>query len=179
MRNILAGVTSLVQHVQEIKTHPRLYRPESCIYCGNQSLWGHGSYLRKADRQISSEEREDPVAILRFYCPRCKRTCSVLPECIPPYRWHLWALQKAVLLLYLSGKSLKQIADECIATRWTIKRWWDRLVTKFTVHSFHLKSIDVCLGYADDVKDFWRQCLDKFDLSKIMLTLNNLGEIIP
>jgi hypothetical protein len=66
---------------------PEAYRPDSCPHCRLAGLWCHGCYYRKADRSAGVESH-NPVAVLRFLCRSCLRTCSRLPLCIAPRRWY-------------------------------------------------------------------------------------------
>lgn len=86
MRSILSNIESLYQHNQTRSDNIEAYRPQQCPHCGKAGVWRHGDYLRKADYENSGLESLNPVAIPRFYCPHCGRTCSVLPACIPPHR---------------------------------------------------------------------------------------------
>jgi transposase-like protein len=117
MRNIIANIEALAQHLKTFYSNPELYRPDACPNCGSSSLWCHGVYFRKADRSGSGETSLNPTPIPRFYCAACKRTCSVLPECLPARRWYLWATQQLVLLMVLSGLSYRQIAEKSGVSR--------------------------------------------------------------
>ncbi len=88
MNRILRTITTLDQHFDEIANGGDCYRQVNCPHCQATGLWHHGCYHRKADR---SEARRNPVAILRFFCKACLRTCSRLPACIAPRRWYDWA----------------------------------------------------------------------------------------
>lgn len=179
MRPILADIATLMQHIIEFRSNPESYRPSNCCYCGYRKPRCHGHYTRKADRENSTEKSLNSIEIPRFYCPICKKTCSVLPECIPPRRWYLWHIQQACLLLSFSGMSLRQIAKRSLPSRWTISRWLGRLKEQFELHALHLKSRFSEFGYSNSFERFWKNCLAKFSLSKAMLILNNLGVDIP
>jgi len=179
MRAIIAGIDSLYQYIQQVKADPASFRPQQCPHCEKRLPWCHGHYPRKADRENPPQSSLNPIWIYRFYCAGCRRTCSVLPECIPPNRWYLWVVQQAVLLLYLSGMSIRQISQDCLPSRWTISRWIRRLIEQFQRHAFHLKSRYSWLGHASNVKQFWRACLTKLSLSTAMMTLNECGAVIP
>lgn len=179
MRQIVSDICTLMQHIIELNKNVDNYRPDSCCYCGHHKLRRHGYYPRKADRENPTENNLNPIMIPRFYCSVCKRTCSVLPECIPPRRWYPWCIQQACLLLILGNKSLRQVEKQTLPSRWTIGRWINRLKEQFGLYSFHLKSCFSELGYCNLFERFWKNCLDKISLAKAMLILNNMGVAIP
>jgi len=161
MQHIVAGVLSLVQHITQLKTQPYYYRPACCLSCGKAGLWMHGSYPRKSDR--SGEL--NPVFIPRFFCPCCHKTCSVLPECIPPTRWYLWEVQQVALLFLLAGKSAYAIAKELTPSRHTISRWFIRFKEQFHLHK--------------DVLCFWQMCLNEVSLATAMRLCHVTGVFVP
>ena len=179
MRPIVADILSLFQYVKHIQQDPRSFRPDVCPYCGRKNPRCHGHYARKADRENPSHSSLNPIWIFRFYCPDCCRTCSVLPECIPPHRWYLWVIQQAVLELFFLGQSFRKISQQLLPSRWTISRWVVRLRKRFELHALHLKSLFSWLGYTSGFIEFWQRCLAKMSLSTAMLQLNNLGVVIP
>lgn len=179
MRPIVSDILTLVQYVSVLKQNPERFKPKSCPHCFALSLYNHGHYDRKADRDNPSNATLNPIAICRFFCPRCKRTCSTLPECIPPRRWYLWTMQQYCLLAILSGCSLRKVEQQSLPHRSTLRRWFARLSEKFTSYSFHLKSHYPILGRCQDISDFWQQVMEQLGLSKSMLMLNLLGEIMP
>ncbi|MHA2039258.1 MAG: transposase [Promethearchaeota archaeon] len=179
MRQIISDICTLMQHLSELSNNAERYRPHGCCYCGHLKPRKHGHYPRKADRESTAENSLNPIMIPRFYCSCCKRTFSVLPECIPPRRWYLWHIQQACLLLVLGGRSLRQVAKQTLPSRWTVSRWVNRLKAQFKLHSFKLKSNFSELGYCNLFERFWKNCLDKLSLAKAMLALNKLDVIIP
>ena len=59
-----------------------VYRPAACPYCRNAGLWRHACCHRKAGRSSAGgDESLNPVALPRFVCRACLRTCSRLPAC--------------------------------------------------------------------------------------------------
>jgi hypothetical protein len=119
------------------------------------------------------------VTILRFYCPHCHATCSVLPECIPPRRHYPWWIQQTVFLLLLTGMSMTSVSQHNKPSRWTISRWLSRFKSQFLIHMDHLRSLLPSLGRITEFTDNWRTLLSRFPLSHIMLNLNNAGVVIP
>ena len=179
---ILSGILTLDQHLSAYIEAPSPYRPERCPHCGCAGLWCHGSY----SRQAACENGHDiPVPIQRFFCPPCERTCSVLPEYIPPKRWYHWALQKMVLSLLLTGMSLLGVWQVLFdRTPWapslsTVQRWWHRLKQSYPQQRLHLCSLLPELGRTINVIDFWQTCLHKMPLSSAMNALHRAGICIP
>ena len=142
MTSIVSGILSLAQHLKSLETNPELYHLEYCPHpdCGKSGLWRHGFRYRKSDRENDEKSTLNPIPIVRLYCPACRRTCSLLPECIPPLRWYLWRIQQSVISLFFSGMSLNKISQKILPSRWTIKRWMERLENRFALHALHLKT---------------------------------------
>jgi transposase-like protein len=175
MQHIIAAVLSLVQHITLLNTQSSSYRPTCCLFCGKTGLWIHGSYPRKADR--SGEL--NPLFIPRFFCPHCHRTCSALPECIPPRRWYLWEMQQMALSLLLAGASLRAVEKEILPSRSTIRRWLNRFKEQFCFHKDVLCNHIADLGRTIDFFDFWKACLDHFSLAQAMRLCHVAGVPIP
>lgn len=179
MAAILAGITSLVQHLHHLKTQPEDYRPKRCPHCGVGGLWSHGYYTRKANRKGLSRDTEEPILIPRFRCQPCRKTCSCLPELIPPRRHYLWDRQELSLLLIMMGMSLNQIALLFRPSRHTLRRWWRRCQSCFSLPAFHLRSGFSLLGRSVGLREFWLNCLQQMPLSQAMLHLHRCGVIVP
>jgi len=179
VRPILAGILSLIQHNNLLQSNPEVFRPAQCPTCGKSGLWHHGHYERKADYEHVGSESLNPVPILRFYCAHCHKTCSVLPECIPPRRHYPWSIQQAVLLQCLEELNYQRISKQTKPSRWTIRRWFQRLAAQFSEHADHLRLLDPSLGRFSDFIECWRASLKRFPLSSAMLNLNNTGVLIP
>jgi transposase-like protein len=181
MACIFAGILSLTQHLSTLKNSPEAYCIDQCPHpdCGKSGLWGHGFRYRKSDREHDEPSTLNPIPIQRLYCPSCKRTCSVLPACIPPWRWYLWLIQEEALRLYLSGQSFNKISQCIKPSRWTISRWLIRLKEQFKEHALHLKSRWSDLGYHQTFNDFWSAALNKIRLSQSMVFLNNQNVFVP
>ncbi len=167
MRNIIPDITSLSQYIEVQNNDPEHLRPTCCPYCGNEGLWRHGHYDRKASRKNISEV-PNPVSIYRYFCPHCHRTCSTLPECIPQNKWYLWDIQQIVLLLSFIGKSLVVIAKKTTLSRRTISRWINHFKKHLQNHKEVLckevGDLSIALGFSD----FWLSCLNKVSLSRAM-----------
>ncbi len=173
MALILPGIFSLLQHLDALQKDPESYRPKMCPGCSHAPVWCHGCYTRKADRSDMNEAL-DPVPIPRFYCPGCRSTCSMLPECIPPRSWYLWQVRQVIFLLLLAGNSVGSTvaSNGSRACRQTVQRWWRRFQDYDPVYSFHLRAHFPWLGRNAEFADFWTNCLDFIPLSTVMRLLH-------
>jgi transposase-like protein len=176
---ILPNFLSLFQYTFAINNTSEDNRPERCPYCGVSGLWCHGPYERKADRENSSDASLNPVLIQRYLCLTCRRTCSVLPECIPPRRWYLWEIQQKVLLLYLLGQSAYAIAKESSPSYKTIVRWFLRFNAQFRLHKDTLTIHFNALGQTSGIAEFWQVCFKKITLGSAMRLCHVAGVFIP
>lgn len=179
MVHIFADILSLVQYIESLKNRPEQLRLNHCLCCGKSNPWRHGGYSREADRINPSSKSLNPVFIQRYYCPSCQKTCSVLPECIPPHRWYLWDIQQAIFLLYLSGMSAYAIAKTTRPSRQTITRWLMRFVALFRVHKDALCTHFHALGRSTNMTDFWQTALQTMSLSTAMRLCHVTGVVIP
>ncbi|MGH8847720.1 MAG: hypothetical protein ACREXQ_10850 [Polaromonas sp.] len=172
MQRILASVVTLEQHVQALAHNREAYRPPACPHCQAGGLWRHGCYHRKADRRSGKSESLNPVAVLRFLCRACERTCSRLPACIAPRRWYDWAVQQVVLLLLLGGCSLHHCASCTCPDRRTVRRWRDWLQGRGESFAFFLRSRFPQLGRLADHASFWRNVINSLSLQQAMAWLD-------
>jgi len=168
MRRIVAGITSLEQHLQEVEHRPETYRPPCCPDCGLKPVWCHGRYSRKADLCHRGAANLNPVPILRYRCRDCGRTCSRLPECIAPRRWYTWLLQEIRLRRLLAAPPPDLPEPWPIPARRTVQRWWHWLQEQTDVFRFTLTSRFPELGRTADGPSFWRQVFDTLGLSRAM-----------
>lgn len=174
MRPILADISSLGQYLQ-LFYQESLDFPKTCPHCGYKGLWHHGHFFRKADRCKS----HDLIPIQRFYCRSCERTCSVLPECIPPRRWYLWEIQQTVLLLFLIGKTCYAISKAVVPSFHTIREWLARFEDQFLLHKDALCNLFIGLGCTTHFVNFWHACLQKLSLGSAMRLCHVSGVEIP
>ena len=179
MSRIVPDIDTLDQHLHQLEFHPEIYCPVCCPHCGIGTLWRHGDYYRKADRERRDGDRLDPVPIPRYYCPGCRHTCSRLPSGIAPRRWYLWAVQQAAIAFVLGGRSFRRSAGKCQPNRRTISRWWQRMKERFALHSFHLRNHFPALGRHASISSFWPACLEQMSLVDAMTWLDRDGVIIP
>lgn len=175
---ILSDIVSLRQYIM-IFEKKEFADNERCSHCGKSGLWRHGSYARKADRTSKPRESLNPILIQRYYCPSCRKTCSVMPECIPPHRWYLWSIQQAALTLLLAGKSLRAIAQEIAPSRRTVGRWINRFKEQFHFHKDVLCTHAVDLGRTTGFTDFWQACFGQMSLAQAMRLCHVAGVFIP
>lgn len=179
MSRIVPQILCLSQHLISFAKEPWLFRPDRCPSCGMAgSLWGHGSYDRKANRaRVSGPPGFIPIP--RFYCKQCKRTCSRLPECLPPRRWYLWTIQQQLLVYLLSGLSLKQASARIGIGRSTGRRWWRWLKRRADLFGFYLKDRFPDLGRSEDFFSFWLRYFKGGALSAAMVILTQSGVSVP
>lgn len=179
MGRIVPGVCTLKQHQQALAAQPERYRPPCCPQCGKAQLWSHGTYTRKADREGVGEASLNPVAIARFFCPACRRTCSRVPECVAARRWYGWAMQQVVLALLLAGESIRSVGGQAMVSRRTVGRWWRWLRSCVDLHGFHLRCVVPSLGRGAPGVALWSTALGQRPLSAWMATLDRLGVVVP
>ena len=175
---ILPGVAGLLQHKNNIKNNINLYRPKKCQCCSNAKLWFHGFRYRKPDRSGGSGSL-NPVPIPRFICTKCKKTVSVLPECIAPLRWFMWKKQQEVILLSLSGMKIRTIAKQVIPSRSTISRWMLWVQDRFRKHKDAICNYFHNFGLTNNYEDFWNACFRYISLSKAMYLCYASGVNVP
>ena len=176
---ILQNIQSLSQHCERLMVNPQDYMPTCCPYCNHHKLWRHGGYPRKPDRNNKSCPSLNPILIPRFRCAACRRTCSVLPECIAPRRWYLWKIQQAVFELVLLGQSYRSIAKALIPSRRTIGRWIARFIEQFKIYGNAMRSEFPDLGRHSNPINFWQAALSQSSLSQWMAFLHQHGVLIP
>ena len=180
MSHILSGILSLIQYKKEVESSlDEKYRPQCCECCGQLRPRRHGTYSRSSDRVNKSCRSLNPILIQRYYCPSCKKTMSVLPECISPSRWYPWEFQQTALLLVLLGKSVYQVASELIPSRHTIARWYKWFKEQYRLHRDTLCAHYHALTGAFGFNRFWEDCLTIMPLSSAMRLCQIAGVSIP
>ena len=176
---IHAGIQSLAAHRERLAAHPDDYRPVCCPYCHHTTLHRHGCYYRLADRTHTLAESLNPVAIPRYRCARCRSTCSMLPQCLPPRRWYEWSTQQQALQGYLAGHSYRQLATTLLPSRTTIARWIAHFKQRWPVHADGLRQQITCLRLTQTFNTFWQTCLSQLSLSASMFRLHQAHISIP
>lgn len=180
MSRIVSGIITLSQHIATLRSMPEVYRPRRCPNCGHGALWHHGCYFRKADRRPEPmDECLNPIRIPRYLCSSCQRSCSRLPECIPPRRWYSWSSQQQVLQSLLSIYSLRGCSAAHGLCRRTVRRWWNWLSSSTSTFEFFLRSRYPEWGRATEWQSFWRTCLSCMPLSGVMAWLDHDGIDVP
>lgn len=178
MRLILADIISLSQHLEAIHNTPEQYKPNACPHCTYSNIWNHGSYTRKADRL--KEVGGKLIPILRFRCPSCNTTFSVLPECIPPRRWYLWVIQQTVLWCKFLGWSYDLLNEHFYSpTKGTISRWFQRMNDCFPQHHQGICSVHSVMGYFSNLAPFWLAWFKQNSLSSAMWEMNRQSIPVP
>ncbi|HEV8052447.1 MAG TPA: DUF6431 domain-containing protein [Parachlamydiaceae bacterium] len=163
--------------MNDLSQVPHKFKPKCCPHCHKSGLWSHGHYHRKADRD--GHPNLNPIPILRFYCKYCGRTCSVLPECIPPRRWYIWKTQEYCLIACFNGDSVSEIARQFSPSRQTIMRWLHWVFDRFRDFRPDLMSRFPVLGYESEAFGWWKTLLQKISLSMAMVVLNSVGINVP
>ena len=121
----------------------------------------------------------NPIPIPRFICKYCKRTASVLPECIAPRRWYMWHVQQAVISQMFVNGNLRSISKSHFIGLSTCRRWWDSLEYKYPAHTSVLYCYYPELGKCADCRSFWLAYFQKLPLSKAMLTCHLDKIVVP
>lgn len=179
MPYIIPGILSLIQYIDFQKSNSEKLRLPQCPYCGKANPWCHGGYSRESDRLNPSSESLNPIFIQRYYCPDCGKTCSVLPECIPPRRWYLWETQQTAMLLLVLGGSAR-VAEQLVKpSRHTIKRWLAWLIAEFQLHKDVLCTHYSAFGLFTEPADFWNHVFNQLSLSTAMHICHVAGVLIP
>jgi hypothetical protein len=171
MQRIVAGITTLEQHLEMVKGKREVYRPPSCPHCGIKLLCQHGYYYRKADRRVQRPSL-NPVPICRYRCGGCRRTCSRLPECIAPRRWYDWSVQQNSLSARLDGLPVGGGGDDGQPAVRSTARWWAWLQARGQIFAFSLRCRFRELGRASDFTGFWRQVFATLGLPRAMAWLD-------
>ena len=60
MRPIIADIITLLQY-QHVQDSAQIQAPSGCPYCGYSTLWRHGHYARKPDREHSGDNSQNPA----------------------------------------------------------------------------------------------------------------------
>lgn len=181
MSRIAQNIDTLEKHMRCMSIDPERYRPSCCPHCGHQMVWFHGQYTRLADRESGSSSPFNLVPIPRFICAEddCRKTCSRLPQCIPPRRWYLWCVQQRALLTLLCGSSLKALAQSMMPARSTLKRWREWLILRnrdFQLYlAAHLPQLHRTAGWME----YWRDGFTAVGLSSMMAILDRTGVSVP
>ena len=122
---------------------------------------------RQADRSAGADESLNPVAVLRFLCRACERSCSrVPPACIAPRRWYDWAVQQVVLLTLLAGGSVHRCAVCTGRDRHAVRRWRDWLRERSDAFAYFLRSRHPEFGRLADHAVFWPNVIDLLSLEQ-------------
>ncbi len=179
MARMLPEIETIEQHQEKLRDDPDAYRPERCPHCGKECMHRHGHYERNAPRGEGMAFSLSSLFIPRFYCPKCRGTCSCLPACLSPWRQYWWKSQQAVLEQLITGESMRAVARRTRPSRHTIRRWWQWLEEGFDGYGLPLRSRFPELGREVDWKAFWSLCFVRMGLAETMGWLDRSGVIVP
>jgi transposase-like protein len=179
MSRIVPNIDSLKLHQKILISDPERYRPDHCPSCQSSSIWNHGHYLRYPDRGLESGGRFNPVTIQRYFCSECGKTCSRLPQCIPPRRWYVWLVQQFVLKSILSGESFNSVSKRVMPSRSTLLRWMQWLNDRSGTFRFHLATLYPEWERQAGFEGYWLEAWDASNLSCLMMTLDRHGVTVP
>lgn len=63
------------------------------------------------------------IRIYRWRCPKCGRTCGVLPDFLAPYLPHLTEVRESCVRSHLEGATIEEAAEEAGVDARTVSRW--------------------------------------------------------
>lgn len=177
---ILPEITTLNQYLELLTKAPEQLRPEACPQCKLDQFTCKGSYVRKPNyTKPPTEERLGLIPILRYYCKICCITFSALPECIPPHRHYLWTEQQATLEPVLQGGSYRNVSETHKPSRWTISRWFRRLVEQAKLHFDCFRVWFSECGRLSDFVTGWRYLFAQRCLAQLMRYLHQANVVVP
>ena len=176
---ICGQIDSLQQHLCQLHQQPDDYKVSHCPYCYCTRLWRHGCYYRQSDRIHPASATLNAIPIPRFRCSKCLKTCSTLPECLPPLRWYEWCIQEQAIQLYLSGKTYRSIAKLLKPGRTTIGRWIRHLKACIALHTDFFRQHLKQLQLISEFNSVWSVILSNFTLARTMYFLHQGGIVIP
>ena len=179
MARMLPGIETLDQHREWLRENPEAYRLKRCCHCGKEGMHRHGHYARNTPRGEGLALSLGSLCIPRFYCPKCRKTCSRLPATLAPRRQYWWQAQQRVLGGLISGQSIREMAQRTRPSRRTIGRWWRWLKGRFAEHTLHLRSRFPELGRSVDWKALWLCCFESIGLGQAMGWLDRAGVSVP
>ena len=130
-------------------------RPLSCPFCGRMHpLRKHGTYSRNiCDLHLAPVM----IAILRYYCPACGLTVSILPSfCLPRKQYSAGVISLCLQLVLSCEVSLRRISiayplvNRILAGVW-LKQWSLSSPNIVSVlrddFNFKARSISICVGH--------------------------------
>ena len=131
-----------------------ILRPSVCPNCGRQHpLRKHGTYLRAV---CDLQPAPILIKILRYYCPKCGVTVSILPSfCIPHKRYSAGVISCCLQLVLACTMSLKAVSKAYPVSRVLAGVWlkqWSLSATGIISllrnnFDFHTATMEVCTGH--------------------------------
>jgi len=130
-------------------------RPSECPLCGRKyPLRKHGTYSRYVYGLFCDSIE---IKVVRFYCPGCRRTVSILPSfCLPHKRFSAAAVSCCLQLILACTMSLRAVSkayptvSRVLAGIW-VKQWSFSASGIISVlrnnFGFDTTTADVCVGH--------------------------------
>jgi len=129
-------------------------RPAFCPMCGQPfryesgrlAIIGHGFYKRQL--LGLAELPAGIIWVRRFLCRECRKTISVLPDQVHPYRWYAAiAILQALWLHLLLGETAKDVSIRlrgAASSSWrSLRRWGQQLLQSPTLWGWLGRSLGV------------------------------------
>lgn len=99
-----------------------------CPHCGGKEMIYHGSYERNVV-EVETKRIETTIKIKRVKCKECKKTHSVIPEFLIPYKQHTLKLINKILKEKITeAKTKKEIEEETGISRQLQRKWEKELM---------------------------------------------------
>ena len=153
---------SIQQYARDIKESSAAdrYRLGRCLLCHARScLLAHGFYYRT----LVHKNFDDSIPIRRYLCRVCRRTVSLLPDCVLPYLRNSTVIISLFLVSrLLAGGSLRQAAQAAFQPGMPYQRgqFW---VRRFRKQAAGLCAVLVSLTAAVEATDFVTRALQMLE----------------
>ncbi|HHV62228.1 MAG TPA: hypothetical protein GXX51_06280 [Firmicutes bacterium] len=120
-------VMALAKSIKDYLDAYSTKRPDIKVNCSNceavMKAWSR--YFRHAlvnDTSLS-------IPIYRWRCPKCKRTCGVLPDFLAPHLTHTTNVREGCVRSYSDGSTLEKACEQAGVDVRTASRWIKRIRT--------------------------------------------------
>lgn len=131
-------MTIILNYTQSIKSYIKSIESSNikvtCPCCGRR-LWKHGRY----QRTVHTKRKSYVITILRWRCPDCRKTYSLVPCFIKPWARfanHIWEYLGRYLLEGVPKSELPELlttSQTSILSLKTIYRWSSQLYARFLI----------------------------------------------